>query len=1024
MFKRIKLLTVLLSALVFASGFMVFSHNVHLFTITPSNPSSDSNFDDVVLLLDMEGTDASTTFTDQSNSAHTMTASGNAQIDTAQAKYGSASYLGDGTTDYIYAADSDDWAFGSGDWTIEAWIRPTGSFATAQPYLISQLSSGASDKSFVIYIDSSAHVNFFYSSDGTNWNASKVEGTTALSADTWYHIAVVNDGTDIHLFVDGVSEDSIGSVTLRNSGQVLAIGSRVGGTQSFNGWIDEVRITKGVARYPSGTTFTPPTASFPTSGIADGTILLFDSYTDVDDKSLDLHYADTDYVGTGWTEHSGNMDIQSNAANHSSSGMSLTGSNLDVGQSDVLVYSLVEFGTTANTVVEVDARWTDDDNYYKTDLWPASPQHRLSKKVGGTITVLDNSTTTLNTGEPYFLKLAVNGTSISSELDAGISTLSATDSSLTTGDKVAIGPSSTTANDIQYDFIKVIKGTTEVQPVVDTFTDTDTTALASHTPDTDTEAGGWTEDLGTWSVTSNTIRQTDLSTTSEALIDVGVEDMLVEADVTVNGTAGGQGVTARATDADNKYVAYGNPGTNTWFLRKKVGGTATTLASTSKTITAATSYNMKLLTVGDVQIATIDDGSKLYATDTAVPSGGTKAGLNDYHNSGTVVWDNFTVTNLGVKPSEIDDGVPLLVDNFTDTNSTSLDAHTPDLDYVGKGWVEAAGNWEIQSNNADIVSSVASEAVLDVEQSDVVLYSLHKLGTSASVGHVFRQADSNNYFTSQLSSTSNRFGTTKFTSGSGVWDQYNSFTPSNTEPYFIKTILNGSSITSELDGGVSSVSDTDTTHQTETNFGIMTNNAASQSDYIKVIKGATDVQPVVDTFTDADTTDLEAHTPDTDRVGGGWSHIVGGYTINSNAVKGDTNNGPTACIDTGTANYLIDVNLTMGSSGGGPSLGFRYQDINNYFIYQLLDASNLVRIGEYVSGSFNVRASTSKTISGSTSYNPKVISIDDQIIATIDDGSKLYYSSSNLNTETHVCLRDTLGGTTLATFNDYTVTEL
>ena len=87
-----------------------------------------------------------------------MTAVNQAQIDTAQSKFGGASGLFDGTGDYLSSADSADWAFGSGDFTIDFWLR----FATvtAQAAFLSQMDAGGDDRSF----------QFNYNSDGGGIN--------------------------------------------------------------------------------------------------------------------------------------------------------------------------------------------------------------------------------------------------------------------------------------------------------------------------------------------------------------------------------------------------------------------------------------------------------------------------------------------------------------------------------------------------------------------------------------------------------------------------------------------------------------------------------------------------------------------------------------------------------------------------------------------------------------------------------------------------------------------------------------
>ncbi len=80
----------------------------------------DPNVD---LLLHFTGADASTTFTDSSPSPKTFTAVGNAQIDTAQKKFGSASAQFDGSGDCIHTPDTAHLELGSGDWTLDFWVK-------------------------------------------------------------------------------------------------------------------------------------------------------------------------------------------------------------------------------------------------------------------------------------------------------------------------------------------------------------------------------------------------------------------------------------------------------------------------------------------------------------------------------------------------------------------------------------------------------------------------------------------------------------------------------------------------------------------------------------------------------------------------------------------------------------------------------------------------------------------------------------------------------------------------------------
>ena len=203
------------------------------------------------LLLHCDGSNGSTTFTDSSPTPKMVTANGNAHIDTGQSKFGGASAAFDGTGDYLTSDDNDAWDLGTGDFTWDFWFRSN----TADPVAV-----------------------LFDREDGSVWslqfNAAnnmilqlaagppkKTEAHGGILADTWYHIAVVRSGTNLMFFKDGVQ---LGSPTSNNSNLVgtglIAIGASVNGANGVNGYIDEFRFTKGVARWTAN--FTPPTSAY------------------------------------------------------------------------------------------------------------------------------------------------------------------------------------------------------------------------------------------------------------------------------------------------------------------------------------------------------------------------------------------------------------------------------------------------------------------------------------------------------------------------------------------------------------------------------------------------------------------------------------------------------------------------------------------------------------------------------------------------------------------------------------------
>jgi hypothetical protein len=179
---------------------------------------------------------------------------GDAQIDTGTKKYGTGSMEFDGTGDYLIpnGATTDSFAFGSGDFTIEFWVYLNNVSGTKVIY--EGRPAGGSGATPTIYM-SSASIRYFAN------GADRITGGN-LSATTWYHIALSRSGTSTKLFIDGTQSGSTytDSTTYTNSTNRPVIGVGISGNE-FNGYLDDLRITKGVARYTAA--FTAPTKAFP-----------------------------------------------------------------------------------------------------------------------------------------------------------------------------------------------------------------------------------------------------------------------------------------------------------------------------------------------------------------------------------------------------------------------------------------------------------------------------------------------------------------------------------------------------------------------------------------------------------------------------------------------------------------------------------------------------------------------------------------------------------------------------------------
>jgi hypothetical protein len=223
-----------------------------------TRPGGDPYWNEVKLLLHMDGANDSTVFVDSSPVARTMSVSGNTRISTAQSKFGGASGFWDSFSDILSTADSEDWDVGGGAFTIEGWIWFPSISYTTRP-LIAQNSTSSSGFAWQVLADSS-QFRFHYSLDGSNIQQLNVFFSD-IPAATWVHFAICRSGNNLYWFKDGILlQTSTLTGVIFNSSAVLNIGARTGSTASWSGHIDEMRFTRA-ARYTSS--FTVQTQPFP-----------------------------------------------------------------------------------------------------------------------------------------------------------------------------------------------------------------------------------------------------------------------------------------------------------------------------------------------------------------------------------------------------------------------------------------------------------------------------------------------------------------------------------------------------------------------------------------------------------------------------------------------------------------------------------------------------------------------------------------------------------------------------------------
>lgn len=237
-------------------------------TTIATGDERDIFFDSISLLAPLDGTDGATTATDLSNTGHTLTFRGAAELDTAQKRFGTAAVLLDGVNGTgVTADDHVDFTLGSGDFTVECWVRYNVDPSTQQMYVAKYNNTGGNNREWWLGTNATAtELYFAYSTDGSNAIVGP-SGAWNPVVDTWYHLAASRHGNAMYVFADGVllnTYDATGVTFFDGTAQV-GIGCRQqDATYKFvpNGWIDDVRVTKGVARYVGN--FVRPTAPHPT----------------------------------------------------------------------------------------------------------------------------------------------------------------------------------------------------------------------------------------------------------------------------------------------------------------------------------------------------------------------------------------------------------------------------------------------------------------------------------------------------------------------------------------------------------------------------------------------------------------------------------------------------------------------------------------------------------------------------------------------------------------------------------------
>jgi len=226
--------------------------------LCPSNSLiTDPYFPYVVSLLHLNGANGSTTFTDQKGVSWTR--GGTPTISTAQSKFGGASGVFNGSTDYLYTAASSDFNLSGVDFTVDTWVYLNN--ITSYPYLFHFYVDN--NNRWAVQVNSSTgYIELYATVASSNQLYST---TTVVPTGQQVHIEIGVSGGVTKLFVDGVLALSSSAPAYPNANTqiILAAAQFIASANYLNGYEDDFRVTKGACRHTSA--FTPPTYQAPDS---------------------------------------------------------------------------------------------------------------------------------------------------------------------------------------------------------------------------------------------------------------------------------------------------------------------------------------------------------------------------------------------------------------------------------------------------------------------------------------------------------------------------------------------------------------------------------------------------------------------------------------------------------------------------------------------------------------------------------------------------------------------------------------
>jgi hypothetical protein len=183
---------------------------------------------------------------------------GTARVSTAEKKFGTGSMLFNGSTDYLSTINKQDLSLGSGNFTIECWVYANSIGSFNGVFAQWPNNGGSVNNSFVL--ESVGSNMMFYWCEGSTLFGPATLGT--ITTGSWIYYAICRSGNILYPFKNGILGTTVSiTQTLNSPTSNITVGGLVAGSGYWDGYIDDLRITKGVARYTAN--FTPPTQALP-----------------------------------------------------------------------------------------------------------------------------------------------------------------------------------------------------------------------------------------------------------------------------------------------------------------------------------------------------------------------------------------------------------------------------------------------------------------------------------------------------------------------------------------------------------------------------------------------------------------------------------------------------------------------------------------------------------------------------------------------------------------------------------------